>query len=42
MLIDNADITVIDTKTGEILKQFEIDPNKNYQKQKPSTHQAPS
>lgn len=31
MLIDNTEVIVINRKTGEILKYFNIDPTKNYQ-----------
>lgn len=31
MLIDNTEVIVINRKTGEILKYFQIDPTKNYQ-----------
>lgn len=32
MLIDDRDVTVINRKTGEIIRYFKIDPSKNYQK----------
>ena len=32
MLIDDRDVTVINRKTGEIIRYFKIDPTKNYQK----------
>lgn len=31
MIIDDTEVTVIDRKTGEILRYFKIDPSKNYQ-----------
>lgn len=35
MLVHNRDISVSDTNTGEIIAEFTIDPNKNYQRKKP-------
>ncbi|PRA01251.1 hypothetical protein CQ010_04010 [Arthrobacter sp. MYb211] len=32
MLIDDRDVTVINRKTGEIIRYFKIEPSKNYQK----------
>lgn len=34
MLIKDADVTIIETKTGEILGDYTIDPNRNYQPKK--------
>lgn len=35
-LIDDREVTVINRKTGEIIRYFKIDPTKNYQKEFPT------
>jgi transposase InsO family protein len=37
MLIDNLNIRIVDTATGEILRHLTLDPNRNYQPQQPET-----
>ena len=41
MLVNNADVTVIEMSTGEILGDYTIDPNRNYQPKRKQRLQRP-